>query len=1225
MEPVQSEAVGVEPMLAVPPVVAVVVTVDPGPWLDDTLASLVAQDYPDLSILVLDAASCSDPTAQVARVAPGAFVRRLEENQGYGAAANHVLEMVHGASYFLFCHDDVALDVDAVHVLVEEAVRSNAAVTAPKQVDWYDERRLLHVGMVVDKGGAVVDRVQVGEIDHGQHDAVRDVFLVSGGCTLVRADLFAELGGYDPAITVMGEHLDLCWRVQLAGGRVVVAPSARVRHLERLASGARPVPSCAGTDVSLQALQRRHELYVVLRCYTPIQLVRVVPQMVVLAMAELVVALSTGHRERVDAVVSAWRWNLTRKAALSRGRAAVDAHRHVPDAAIRQMQVRGSARLRTYIRRAVTYGVHLAHVDAETMALEASLAPMSAPGPLADPAGDLGLGAVHLGGGSRSRGGRGSEGDGSGAGGATSGDGGGAGRGGRRRASLAGASGSPIVPGGDRRSGVLSLARGDVPQLVGVPSRGDGAGEAPTGGAGALGAGTPAGKVNRALALRTLTWTIVTLVLLYGSRSLLASGFPSIGDLLPLPSWAGLWHDAFAGWQPVGVGATVSSSAGFGLLGLLASVLFGATGLLRTLLPLACLPVGAWGVSRLMRATGSNRARVVATVIYLAIPVPYNDLATGHGQAVLLYAAMPWIVAILARSARLEPFEPRRTSAASRPDARTCRPAAGTSWRGWRSSPVGSMVSLGLLDAVLGALEPRGLAVVLVVSIGLALGTAASGGWGSARTALRLVAITVGATAMALVLLVPWSVGVLEGPARWTVLFGERSPAAVGATVTQLLRLGVGPVGDTVLAYAFVAAAFLPLLIGGRWRLAWATRMWGLAVVCWILAWSAGRGWLGPLALAPGDLLAPAGLAMAVAAGLGIAAFDADLPTYRFGWRQVASVVAGAALVVSMVPILAAMTTGRWDLPSEGWQQAMAFMGPDRAPGGYRVLWLGQPSVLPGPSWALEPGLDAVVSDGPVPSLASDLTDPGPAPPGLVAALRQAQRGGTVELGRSLAPYAVRYVVVAESLAPSVMGYRSPLPGAVPPGVVGSLDRQIDLKAISSESGYLVFEVPGWVPERAVTTTGNGLAVGDDPASWHPVLAGARTAQTYHGTVPAGILRLALSPASQWSAQGSGVVALRQSPPSRAPSAEFTVPRAEAVSVAFDGPWWYGALLGGVIVLWVLMLGLLFGWHRWILAKLARRRSDAPVTDPGHLQGSSTMPSGPGADVVGPKQAVLRS
>ena len=156
-----------------PPVVAVVVAHDPGPWFEETLASLASQDYAELSVLILDAGSEEDLTARVAAVLPTAFVRRFDENRGFGATVNEALTMVDGADYFLVCHDDVALFPDAVHLMVEEAFRSNAGIVTPKVVSWDDPERLIHVGMTADKGGSVVDRVQPHEIDHGQHDAVR--------------------------------------------------------------------------------------------------------------------------------------------------------------------------------------------------------------------------------------------------------------------------------------------------------------------------------------------------------------------------------------------------------------------------------------------------------------------------------------------------------------------------------------------------------------------------------------------------------------------------------------------------------------------------------------------------------------------------------------------------------------------------------------------------------------------------------------------------------------------------------------------------------------------------------------------------------------------------------------------------------------------------------------------------------------------------------------------
>src|SRR5581483_10971066 len=98
----------------VPPVVAVMVTCNPGWWMEDCLESLAQQDYPALSVLVIDADSAEDPTGRVATVLPTAFVRRVHRRRGFGLAANEVLSVVEGASHFVFCHDDVILTPSAV-------------------------------------------------------------------------------------------------------------------------------------------------------------------------------------------------------------------------------------------------------------------------------------------------------------------------------------------------------------------------------------------------------------------------------------------------------------------------------------------------------------------------------------------------------------------------------------------------------------------------------------------------------------------------------------------------------------------------------------------------------------------------------------------------------------------------------------------------------------------------------------------------------------------------------------------------------------------------------------------------------------------------------------------------------------------------------------------------------------------------------------------------------
>jgi len=162
-----------------PAVVAVVVTTGPGPGLEATLASLVAQDYEELSLLVVANGETEHVAARVAALAPTAFVRALEENKG-SARLQRSRAHDRGSAFFLFCHDDVLLESDAIQQMVEAAFRTNAGIVTPKVVTYEDPLVLLHVGQTSDRFGVVQERVVLGEIDHGQQDLERDVFVAPG-------------------------------------------------------------------------------------------------------------------------------------------------------------------------------------------------------------------------------------------------------------------------------------------------------------------------------------------------------------------------------------------------------------------------------------------------------------------------------------------------------------------------------------------------------------------------------------------------------------------------------------------------------------------------------------------------------------------------------------------------------------------------------------------------------------------------------------------------------------------------------------------------------------------------------------------------------------------------------------------------------------------------------------------------------------------------------------
>ncbi len=357
-----------------PAVVAVVVTTGPAPTLGATLASLAAQDYDQFSVLVLENGDATSTEAAVAGASSSAFLRVLDHNDGYASACNEAAGMVEGAAFLCFCHDDVELAPDAIHQMVEEAYRSNAGIVSPKFVRPEDHSILLHVGLNADRFGATTERVEPGEVDHGQHDTARDVFVAPGGVTLVRADLFDTLGGFDDAIVALGEDLDLCWRAQVAGSRVVVAHAAVVAHHELLANGARPLSTgvTGHGSHSLQSLSRRHRLSTMLTCYGWLQIVPMVLVLAALESGEIVVALLGRDRDRVSSVLGSWRWCLGRFRAIWTRRRKLAIVRTLDDHDVRRLQVAGASRLRTFASRLVHEGMDAARgVLAPVMVVEA--------------------------------------------------------------------------------------------------------------------------------------------------------------------------------------------------------------------------------------------------------------------------------------------------------------------------------------------------------------------------------------------------------------------------------------------------------------------------------------------------------------------------------------------------------------------------------------------------------------------------------------------------------------------------------------------------------------------------------------------------------------------------------------------------------------------------------------------------------------------------------------
>jgi GT2 family glycosyltransferase len=281
-------------------VTVVLVVHDGAEWLPRTLAALAGSlRRPDLVVAVDAGSHDRSPVLLDTAVglAPGRVVDAVvtgEARDGFGrsvarglaaadalreeqAAGGQGLGAATGEEWVWLLHDDSAPEPEALDELLSVAVASpTLGVAGCKLVGWDDPTRLVEVGATVSPGGRRLTDVVPGDIDQGQHDSRGDVLVVSTAGMLVRRSVLDHVGGFDPALPLVGEDVDLCLRVRRAGHRVAVVPTAAVRHVAALERGVRPAdalhgrlarrsgapaPRAGGRGVGLESARRRHWLH----------------------------------------------------------------------------------------------------------------------------------------------------------------------------------------------------------------------------------------------------------------------------------------------------------------------------------------------------------------------------------------------------------------------------------------------------------------------------------------------------------------------------------------------------------------------------------------------------------------------------------------------------------------------------------------------------------------------------------------------------------------------------------------------------------------------------------------------------------------------------------------------------------------------------------------------------------------------------------------------------
>lgn len=214
-------------------------------WLGDCLSSVLAMDYPNFRVLVVDNGSEDDSVALVKRDFPSVGVLDLGRNLGYAGGFRRGLELAHsqGATYFLIMNNDTVIDPGALSALVQTACRCERAGFVSGKVYFFDRPDVLQtVGKKEDPIRWNGDHLGSGERDEGQYDSVAERPFLDDVFTLASAEMYEEVGGYDRQFYLNCEEFDWQARAKRRGWRLYYTPEARLWHRVSMSMGGRGSP-----------------------------------------------------------------------------------------------------------------------------------------------------------------------------------------------------------------------------------------------------------------------------------------------------------------------------------------------------------------------------------------------------------------------------------------------------------------------------------------------------------------------------------------------------------------------------------------------------------------------------------------------------------------------------------------------------------------------------------------------------------------------------------------------------------------------------------------------------------------------------------------------------------------------------------------------------------------------------------------------------------------------
>ncbi len=205
--------------------------------LEAYLPSVLATTYPNRSVWVIDNQSTDDSVAWLQQNYPQVKLVKNAGNFGFAKGYNVGLKGI-DADYYLLLNSDVEVGPRFMEPVIAAMEADKRIAFAQPKMRWLRKPENFEyagaAGGLLDTLGYPLCRGRLFdtlETDLGQYNDSPFVFWASGACLFARADAYWRLGGFYEYFFMHSEEIDLCWRAQNEGYKILACGKSSAMHL----------------------------------------------------------------------------------------------------------------------------------------------------------------------------------------------------------------------------------------------------------------------------------------------------------------------------------------------------------------------------------------------------------------------------------------------------------------------------------------------------------------------------------------------------------------------------------------------------------------------------------------------------------------------------------------------------------------------------------------------------------------------------------------------------------------------------------------------------------------------------------------------------------------------------------------------------------------------------------------------------------------------------------